>query len=63
MTESSEPGVHRAGEGLSDDEMAEQVAGQTSSDLKEADVFKREADGATTETEAAKADADELRGN
>ncbi|MDP9116751.1 MAG: hypothetical protein M3O28_05735 [Actinomycetota bacterium] len=49
-----------AGEGLSDDEMAEQVAGQTSSDLKHADVFEREADGTTTDTEAAKATADEL---
>lgn len=63
MTDSSsEPGVRAAGEGLSDEEMVEQVGGQTSSDLKEADVFKREADGATTDTEAAKADADELSG-
>lgn len=53
----------RAGEGLSDEEMARQVADQTSSDLKEADVFKREADGTTTDTEAAKADADELEGD
>jgi len=51
-----------AGAGLSDEQMAEQVAGQTASDLKNADVFEREADGATTDTEAAKADADELRG-
>jgi len=49
-----------AGEGLSDEEMVEQVADQTSSDIKEADVFKREADGTTTDTEAAKASADEL---
>jgi hypothetical protein len=55
--------VTEAGEGLTDEEMAEQVADQTSSDLREADVFKREADGATTETEAAKADADELSGD
>lgn len=51
---------HDAGEGLTDEQMQEQVAGQTSSDLKHADVFEREADGATTETEAAKASADEL---
>lgn len=51
---------HPAGEGLSDEEMVAQVAGQTSSDLEHADVFKREKDGATTETEAAKATADEL---
>ena len=42
--------------------MAEQVAGRTASDLKNADVFEREADGATTDTEAAKASADELAG-
>lgn len=51
-----------AGEGVSDEEMAREVAEQTSSDLKAEDVFERESDGATTETEAAKADADELKG-
>ena len=55
--------VHSAGEGLSDDEMAEQVSAQTPSEERHADVFKREADGAATDTEAAKADADELAGN
>jgi hypothetical protein len=54
--------VHAAGEGLSDQEMVEQVAGQTASDLKNSDVFERESDGATTDTEAAKASADELSG-
>lgn len=54
--------VRPAGEGLTDEQMAEQVAGQTASDLKNADVFEREADGASTETEAAKASADELAG-
>ncbi len=54
--------VRPAGEGLTDEEMAEQVAGQTASDLKNADVFERESDGASTETEAAKASADELAG-
>lgn len=49
-----------AGEGISDEEMARQVAGQTASDLKHQDFFEREADGATTDTEAAKADADEV---
>ncbi len=51
-----------AGEGISDEEMAKEVGDQTSSDLKYADVFKREADGTTTDTEAAKATADELEG-
>jgi hypothetical protein len=51
-----------AGEGLSDEEMSQQVAGQTSSDLKADDVFEREADGAASDVEAAKADADELPG-
>ena len=60
MTE--DKNVHEAGEGLTDDQLAEQVAGQTSTDLKYADVFKREADGTTTDTEAAKASADELEG-
>jgi len=54
--------VRPAGEGLSDEEMADQVAGQTASDLKNSDVFEREADGASTDTEAAKASADELAG-
>jgi hypothetical protein len=54
--------VHAAGKGLSDQEMVEQVAGQTASDLKNSDVFERESDGATTDTEAAKASADELSG-
>jgi hypothetical protein len=60
---SEQQNVHQAGDGLSDEEMAEQVAGQTSSDLKYADVFEREADGTTTDTEAAKASADELAGD
>jgi hypothetical protein len=55
--------TRQAGEGLSDEEMARQVAGQTSSDLDHADVFQREADGTTTDTEAAKASADELAGD
>jgi hypothetical protein len=40
--------------------MAREVAGQTSSDLKADDVFEREAEGAAGDTEAAKADPDEL---
>jgi hypothetical protein len=50
-----------AGEGVSDEEMVAQVAEQTDSQHQQADVFKREADGAATDTEAAKADADDLR--
>lgn len=52
-----------AGSGLTDEEMAEQVAGQTASEAREADVFKRERDGTTTDTEAAKASGDELSGD
>jgi len=59
---SEEKNVRPAGEGISDEEMVEQVAGQTASDLKNSDVFEREAGGATTDTEAAKASADELAG-
>jgi hypothetical protein len=54
--------VHQAGEGLSDTEMAEQVADQTPSEERYEDVFKREADGTATDTEAAKATGDELAG-
>jgi hypothetical protein len=60
---SQDDGVREAGEGLTDEEMAAQVAGQTPSEEREADVFKRETDGIATETEAAKASADELSGN
>ena len=49
-----------AGDGVSDTELAEQVGEQTSSDLQAEDVFEREADGAASDTEAAKADGDEL---
>ena len=49
-----------AGEGLSDEEMSREVAGQTSSDLKADDVFEREADGAASDVEAAKADPEDL---
>jgi protease I len=59
----SEGKTTQAGDGLSDEEMVDQVADQTSSDIREADVFKREADGASTDTEAAKASGDELTGD
>jgi hypothetical protein len=59
----SEGKTTEAGEGLSDDEMADQVADQTPSDLEEADVFKRESEGTATDTEAAKATGDELAGD
>ena len=49
-----------AGAGLDDQELAEQVGEQTDSNLEVEDVFEREADGAASETEAAKATADEL---
>jgi hypothetical protein len=53
---------YQAGEGMSDDEMVKQVADQTSSTMREADVFKREKDGTSTDTEAAKASGDEFAG-
>jgi hypothetical protein len=58
----ADSGVTKAGDGVSDEEMVAQVANQTDSELQQADVFKREADGTSTDTEAAKADADELEG-
>lgn len=63
MSETDGPGRTRpAGEGISDEEMAREVAGQTSSDLQAADVFGREADGAAGGTEAAEAGPDDLPG-
>jgi hypothetical protein len=58
MTE--HPESHAAGEDLSDQEMMKQVAKQTSSELKHKAFFEREANGTTTDTEAAKADADQI---
>lgn len=52
-----------AGAGLTDGEMAAEVAGQTSSDLAVEEFFERESAGAVTETEAAQANADELAGD
>jgi large subunit ribosomal protein L4 len=49
-----------AGEDVSDDDAVAEVAEQTSSDRKAEDVFEREADGATTETAADDATADEV---
>ena len=50
-----------AGEGLSDQELAEQVGEQTDSNLEVEGAFEREADGAASDTEAAKASGDELK--
>lgn len=49
-----------AGEGVDDQELTEQVADQTSSDLEAEGAFEREADGAATDTAIAEADADDL---
>ena len=51
-----------AGEGISDQEMVKQVTAQSDSELDQKDYFEREADGATSDIEAAKADADESAG-
>ena len=50
-----------AGEGLDDQELAGQVAEQTSSDLEVEGAFERESDGASSDTEAAKAGGDDLQ--
>jgi hypothetical protein len=57
---SDESNTRPAGEGLSDEEMVQQVAGQTASDLKYKDVFERESEGAASDVEAAKASAEDL---
>lgn len=49
-----------AGEGVDDQELAGQVADQTSSDLEVEGAFARESGGAGSDTEAAKQDADDL---
>ena len=49
-----------AGDGVDDQELSEQVAEQTDSNLEVEGAFEREADGAATDTEAAKASGDEL---
>ena len=51
-----------AGAGLTDEEMVTEVADQTSPDLAVQPFFEREVDGVATETEAAKASADEVAG-
>ena len=63
MSEPTHGGTQAAGEGVSDEEMATQVAEQTSSDLKVEDLFEAEADHASTDQEAAKSDADEVAKN
>ena len=52
-----------AGEGVTDEELVQQVADQTDSELQQKDYFERESDGTVSDTEAAKADADEAGGN
>ena len=49
-----------AGEGVDDQELSERVADQTDSNLEVEGAFERESDGATTDTEAAKASGDDL---
>jgi hypothetical protein len=49
-----------AGDGVDDKELTEQVADSTSSDLEVEGAFERESDGSASDTEAAKADADDL---
>jgi hypothetical protein len=49
-----------AGDGLSDEDFADRVAGQTSSDLEAEPVFEREKSGATTDAEVSDIDADSL---
>jgi hypothetical protein len=56
MTRAADAGETRpAGSGVSDQEMVRQVADQTPSDLLAEAVFEQESDGASTDTEAAKA--------
>ncbi len=49
-----------AGEGVSDDQLTQQVADQTDPNLEVEGAFERESEHSATDTEAAKAGADEL---
>lgn len=51
-----------AGEGISDDELVRQVTEQTDSEHEQKDYFERESEGTVSDTEAAKADAEEAGG-
>lgn len=57
---SSDTGTRPAGEGLTDEQMVQQVADQTSSDLKAEDVFARESEGTETDQPVADVSADDL---
>ncbi len=50
-----------AGDGVDDEQLAEQVAEQTDSNLEVEGAFEREADGSASDTEAAKASGDDLK--
>jgi hypothetical protein len=50
-----------AGAGLSDEQFAQRVAGQTSSDLQAEDIFEREADSTTTDEPVADVTGDDLK--
>lgn len=53
-------GIRPAGEGLTDEQMVQQVADQTSSDLKAEDVFARESEGTGTDQPVEDVSADDL---
>lgn len=62
MSEEAErPGHTRpAGEGLADQELAREVADQTSSDLQVEDTFRRESAGLVSDAPAEELSGDEL---
>ncbi|HVX70084.1 MAG TPA: hypothetical protein VHA79_10375 [Mycobacteriales bacterium] len=60
MSTSESGSTRPAGEGLSDEEVAAEVADQTSSDLKNEDVFKREAHGASSDAPIEKTSGEDL---
>ncbi len=59
-TSQSNDTTQPAGEGLTDEEMVQQVADQTASDLKAEDVFERESDGTDSDKPAEDVSADDL---
>jgi hypothetical protein len=60
MTNETPGTTQPAGAGISDEEMAAKVAGETSPDLEAEDVFERESGGTDTDKPVAEADADDV---
>jgi hypothetical protein len=66
MSNPSEPATNKgtttqAGDGVSDEQFAEEVSSETDPNLDAEDVFKRESEGASTDAPVASESADDVR--